>query len=231
MTRTEAEKISVHLYDHSTRQSLDTKKTLEELSTHQDDVIREAILYKTPLTEKMTIVDIGKGVITGVLDCDDNSFCNGLAAFAIDNSMDLVSNPLSFVKKFNKYFPDTGLTNWLTKSVLYHGFLVYNACENPNKCLWWSAERTSDGILLQKSESLYDVIHYSEGKQRMKKEETPDVMVHDKCSNKASIETVKELIEQNTSSKFNLANNNSKAFAKALFNEISLNKKWRPIVP
>ena len=116
----------------------------------------------------------------------------------------------------------------LTNVFLYHSFVVYetyNWCRDLNKFIqfWWSIEKNSEGITIQRGEKKTSVVN----KYRQKHRPTtllwwaPVEVIHD-TGRKTMGELVDILVTENLlNDQYDLINSNCKHFAKVLFDEVA----------
>ena len=110
----------------------------------------------------------------------------------------------------------------LTDSLLYHVFIVFETSD-----WWWSIEKNSEGITLQRSKIMLAVREYYRRKKRIKGTSwSIEEIVHDKGRR-----TLNQLIDflwksDELNRKYSWLNSNCKGFAKRIFDEVAERKTW-----
>eukprot|EP00117_Sycon_ciliatum_P000075 scpid93582/ scgid6289/ len=107
--------------------------------------------------------------------------------------------------------------------MVYHALVVFTTGDE----YWWSVEKHTHGIVLQRSKSQAYLLGHVGGKARTSDGKSADMMKQDHAYPGCTIGRVAQLLDlTNDVKRYNLFQENCKHFAKTFFDKMALSETW-----
>ena len=205
---------------------LTEEKALNILKDHREnDVIKEAIIYKTPLERwipKSESVLFHAYLVYRACNKEQKSLCNWWSVEKTGSSFDLQrSKYLYDVSTLKHDKPRVEKSIDMENESKFNNTITMPISSFASASIIGSIFSSFTGFNVKKQSAEYYIWLINKGE--------PQVNIHDKCKKGASPATVFEVMGEEDG--YVYTDKNCKRFAKKIFNEIANCKEWKPIMP